>query len=73
MPQQLRMASQQTYQHTLRHAVALVGGDSYLAARLHVRLSNLRRWLRGADSIPDLVFLQAIDIIVDAYGAHEAH
>ena len=61
------MKHRQTYQRTLRHALAIAGGPVLLAGRLKIRVRELRRWLDGEASIPDVVFLQAVDVIESGY------
>ena len=61
------MQDRQTYRSTLQHAVAIAGGRLFLAARMHVGVTRLRRWLEGREAIPDGVFLRAVDVIFDGY------
>jgi hypothetical protein len=55
----------EVYARTLRKAVELCGGRKELARRLRVPLSELERWLTGADVPPMSTFLKAIDLILD--------
>ena len=57
---------QETYARTLGRASQIIGGTDELAARLGVRSEDLCRWLQGTEQVPVDVFLQAVDIVVDA-------
>ncbi len=62
------MPDRQTYRKTLKHAAAIAGGRLFLAARLRVGVAQLRRWLEGDETIPDVTFLHAVDVIFESYG-----
>ena len=60
------MENQDNYRKTLRYAEALAGGPAQLARRLNVDSRLLGSWLRGAEPIPDAIFLLLVDIVLAA-------
>ena len=60
------MPQRETYRKTLEQAAALAGGELNLAVRLNVPVDSLRKWLAGADAVPDHAFLKAVDLITAA-------
>lgn len=60
------------YARALRRAADVVGGKSTLREQLRVPMSELERWMAGADKPPMDVFLKAVDIISAAPPAGSA-
>lgn len=58
--------AQEVYRKVLARAAAHLGGAEQLAAKLQITHLTLRRYLVGEKAVPDGVFLQAVDIIVNA-------
>lgn len=58
------MASQDTSRKVLAHAAALVGIEA-LAERFRISERVLRHYLTGYELIPDPLFLQAVDVIIE--------
>ncbi len=54
---------------TLERALAIVGSRAQLARELRVPRDELCSWLKGDDVPPTAVFLDAVDIVVQALDA----
>lgn len=48
----------------LRRAADIAGGSSALRQRLHVEDHALELWLSGRATVPEWVFLLAVDLVV---------
>lgn len=48
----------------LRRAAEIAGGSESLRVRLDVEQHALELWLSGRATVPDWVFLQAVDLVV---------
>src|SRR5262245_35127813 len=59
------------YTKVLHRACQIAGGVEKLAARLHVPLPTLYRWLDGEAEPPTPVFLNAVDIVMPAWSADD--
>ncbi|MEA3195041.1 MAG: hypothetical protein QOD26_3374 [Betaproteobacteria bacterium] len=46
--------------------MAIAGGEARFAARLKVPVPVVVNWLAGSETIPDDIFLLAIDIVLSA-------
>lgn len=55
------------YTKVLHRACQLAGGVEKLAARLHVPVATLFRWLDGEAEPPTPVFLKAVDMVMPAW------
>ena len=51
------------YVRTLRRAAEIVGGAEALALQLEVSSADLATWLAGTGTVPQEVFLRAVDIV----------
>jgi len=60
------MSTRDTYRNTLTHAFAIAGGEIALAALMNVTVAQIENWLNGIDDIPDRVFLDAVDVVVQS-------
>jgi len=60
------MGDREPYRNTLIYALALVRGKHELAARLNVTIPMLDNWLGGIESVPDRVFMAAVDVVVES-------
>ena len=49
----------------LRRVVTIEGSELAVARRLKVRSSYVSAWLTGSQPIPEAVFMQAVEIILD--------
>lgn len=56
----------------IRRAATIVGGLSELAQRLNVPERQLDYWLRDIGTLPDTVFFDVIDIIIERAGTRAA-
>jgi hypothetical protein len=52
------------YLRTLKRAAEIAGGVEELGAELGVRSDDLACWLQGTKSVPQEIFLRAVDIVV---------
>jgi hypothetical protein len=52
------------YARTLRRAAEIVGGVQTLGSQLGVGTEDLVYWLQGTKSVPQEIFLRAVDIVV---------
>jgi hypothetical protein len=52
------------YSRTLKRAAEIAGGVEELGAELGVRSDDLAYWLQGTKSVPQEIFLRAVDIVV---------
>ena len=52
----------------IKRAATIVGGLSELAQRLNVAERQLDYWLRDIGTLPDTVFFDVIDIIIERAG-----
>ena len=59
------MDSTVTARRVLARAAVLLGGVSALGERLELAQRQLTDYLTGAESIPDELFLAAIDIVLE--------
>ena len=59
------MASMDTKLRLLRLACEAAGGSPQLAARLGVSHAMLARWLCGGMPLPDHIFLDALDLMLE--------
>jgi hypothetical protein len=48
----------------LKRAAEIAGGVEELGAELGVRSDDLAHWLQGTKSVPQEIFLRAVDIVV---------
>lgn len=56
-----------TYRTTLTYALAIAGGNErLLAERLGVKVAQVVNWTMGIESIPNEVFLRAVDVVLAA-------
>lgn len=55
-----------TYRNILQQALTLAGSEPALAARLRAPLPRLQLWLQGAMPIPEIAFLDAVDLVLSA-------
>jgi anti-sigma factor ChrR (cupin superfamily) len=60
--------SEDTYRATLASAAELLGGAAQLAHRLHVPVSDLKRWLAGPDRPSIGTFLKVVDLLIEERG-----
>ncbi|MEA3194846.1 MAG: hypothetical protein QOD26_3179 [Betaproteobacteria bacterium] len=60
------MSRRHTYRTVLVYALAIAGGEVWLAELLQVSLPTLIDWLGGIDPIPTEIFLKAVDIVLAA-------
>jgi hypothetical protein len=60
------MGTQDNYRKTLQYAEALAGSQALLAQRLNVDSRLLTSWVRGAEPIPEDVFLKLVDLVLAA-------
>jgi len=51
------------YRDTLFYALALAGSERELARQLRVTVAQVKKWLSGADDVPERVFQKTIDVI----------
>ena len=51
------------YRDTLFYALALAGSERELSRQLKVTAAQVRRWLNGADDVPEEIFQRTIDVI----------
>jgi hypothetical protein len=58
LPQTLEM-------RVLQRAVEKLGSERALARRLRVPMPDLFAWLKGSDRPPRVLFLEAVDILVE--------
>jgi hypothetical protein len=49
---------------TLHRACLIIGGARELAERLEVPEEDIRRWLKGEESLPEKAFVAAIEIVL---------
>lgn len=49
----------------MARAAAMMGGAEQLAAHLKISHRVLQHYLVGKEPVPDVLFLQAIDVILD--------
>jgi hypothetical protein len=54
------------YSLTLTRAAQLSGGTSELAKKLHVTTEQLEAWMSGADGTPRVIFLEVVDLVMEA-------
>jgi DNA-binding transcriptional regulator YdaS (Cro superfamily) len=59
-----RMYSE-TRRRALMRAVEILGGRSALCTRLGIGDHSMERWLQGRSRIPDGVFCQIVDVIME--------
>jgi hypothetical protein len=59
------LSDQALYRRTLRRALEIVGSQVALQQRIHVPEKRLAAWLQGVQPVPDAVFLQLVDIVVN--------
>ena len=59
-----------TYRRTLMEACNIAGNETALAKRLHKPKPKVVCWLLGSASVPDDVFLQAVDIVTASKKRH---
>ena len=59
------MSDQELYRRTLSRALEMAGGRSALCAKLSVTDTHLSSWLHGSQPIPEHVFLQLVDLVVN--------
>jgi hypothetical protein len=50
---------------TLRRAAEIIGGEEALALHLGVTPSHLALWIRALGETPDVVFLRAVDVVLE--------
>ena len=60
------MGWRDTYRETLTYAIAIAGSERALAEQIKVTIPQIDNWLNGVESIPDRVFLAAVDVIIDS-------
>lgn len=60
------MQNRDTYLRTLQSAMTIAGSELVLAVRLRTDPGQIKKWLAGAEAIPDAAFLDAVDIVVTA-------
>jgi len=53
----------------ITRAAAIVGGLTQLAKRLKIPERQLDYWMRDIGTLPDTVFFDVIDIIIESAGA----
>lgn len=63
------MGKPTVYADTLVRAAVAVGGETRLAAALHVPLADLRRWLHGEVYPETEVYQKALDLLIGT-GSH---
>ena len=51
------------YRDTLFYALALAGSERELARQLKVSAAQVKKWLNGADDVPEWIFQRTIDVI----------
>jgi hypothetical protein len=49
----------------LQRAVQMLGNERALARYLRVPMPELFMWLRGEDAPPQVIFLRAVDLLID--------
>lgn len=59
------------HSRVLHRACQKLGGVTQLAAHLHVPAAALSRWLDGEEEPPLPVFLQAVDLVMPAWGPED--
>ena len=60
------MSQPEIYRCTLTYALAIAGSKRALASVLNVTMPQLDNWLGGIATVPEQVFLNAIDVVVAA-------
>jgi len=55
----------------LQRAVQLLGSERAVARQLRVPMPELFIWMRGAEETPQVVFLRAVDLLIDHGGSDE--
>jgi hypothetical protein len=53
------------YSRTLQKAAELAGGQKTLARLLRVPLAELEKWIADKDQPPTIIFLRAVDLVLD--------
>ena len=67
------MAKPSVYARTLQKAAELLGGERALARYLKVPMPDLFVWMRpGAIPPPEIVFLKAVDLVLNDLNDHDA-
>jgi ribosome-binding protein aMBF1 (putative translation factor) len=57
------------YARAIHRACLVLGGMQQLARRLDVSTKDVERWLRGEETPPEKVFLEAVEVILLQLGA----
>jgi hypothetical protein len=57
--------SSETRRRALQRAADLLGGKPALCERLHVGRYAMELWMRGDVRVPDVIFYQLVDMIIE--------